>query len=341
MTRRVDSLVAACLPTRRNFNAFYQIGELRDLPQTLRGTLTAWRDVEAIIGKAAWQLASVSPKFWTRSMAQRLQAPLARVGVFIDPDKALSSAYLTYKFGWQSMVQACDQLMNAPKKATKELNYLIAKNGQNITLSTIQHLPDSEWTSHPAISPYVLYPMLPDPDHPLSQDGWRQASIRCVVNCGVQFPSIEEPILRQVLYADKLGLFPRPSDILNLIPWTWLIDWFFGLSNYLRLVEEVQGDYQLINWGMATYTSYLSSTATIGSFMLYNEFTHNASGSVHNLTVRKAECLSTGKFEAVYRCRVGVQSLARVKLASGFGLSETQKAILTALISQPLSYRKA
>jgi hypothetical protein len=334
MADNVDQLVASCLPSRRPYNAFYQLSELRDLPQTLRGTLSAWKDVESLMGIKAFQLALKSPKFWTRQNIILYMGALRHCKVYLDPDKSAGQAYLTYKFGWQSMYQAVDQLVHAPQKITKEINYLIRMNGRDATLSTIMHLPAGEWPSHPTITPYIPYQMSADPDKPFSVNSSRRASIRCVVNTGINMPDLDAPILRNLLYADKIGLIPRPSDLWNIIPWTWLVDWFSGVSGYLRLVEEVQLDRSIINWGMATFRSELWASASIGSYVLHNKsFIHNASGSVHDLVVEKSTLIAQGTIEASYKLRVGVQSLAQVKLASGFRLSETQKRILTALVS--------
>jgi len=332
MVSRADQLISMCLPSRRPFNAFYQLGELKDLPQTLRGTLTAWRDVESLMGSKAFVKALRSPQFWTRQNILAYRDSLAKCKVFLDPDKAASSAFLTYKFGWESMFQAADQLAHAPEKISKQINYLLELNGRDATLSTIWKLPLREESSS-IVTPYVAYPMLPDPKDPLYQRTTIVSSIRCVVNSGVKLPPLDTPILRKLLYADKLGLIPRPSDIINLIPWTWLIDWFIGLSGYIRLAEEVQLDRSLINWGMMTYKSTTSSYASIGAFMDYDNFTHNASGSVYNLEHRKATLRGEGTLTANYTLRVGIESLSQVKLSSGVRLSETQAAILAALTS--------
>jgi len=149
-------------------------------------------------------------------------------------------------------------------------------------------------------------------------------------------PTVDAPKLRDELVLEKFGLWPpRPSDIYNLIPWSWLVDWFADLGGYLSLVEEIQMDKQLINWGMLTYKSTLKCTATCGSFMDYTDFRHNASGSVNSLTHKRATIESSGTFEASYFLRRSVESLQNVntKLASGLRLSADQASILMALAS--------
>lgn len=336
MASMCDSLVARCLPNRRRYNGFYQLGELRDLPQTLRGTLAAWRDLEKLLG-VDFAKSFTNKSFWSKDKIVSMRSDLARCNVILDADKSIGSAYLTYLFGWQSMVSALEQLLKAPERVSKEVNFLFQNNGKLVRMSTVAHLRDTDWPSHPAITPLYIQPMLPDPNAPLDTTHSRtNRSIRCVVESGIMLPTIDPPRLRQQLVVDKFGLWPpRPSDIYNLIPWTWLADWVADFSGYLSLVEEIQLDKQLINWGMLTYKSKLACSATCGSFMDYTDYTHNASLTVNSLTKKKAVIESRGDFEATYFLRRSVESLQKVntKLANGFNLSSSQSLILAALVA--------
>jgi hypothetical protein len=72
--------------------------------------------------------------------------------------------------------------------------------------------------------------------------------------------------MRHRFYGDQIGLIPRFIDVYNIIPWTWLVDWFTGLGNYLELIEETNHDPVLINWGMIT-------THTVGKLVTDFEYT--------------------------------------------------------------------
>jgi hypothetical protein len=320
------------LPNRRKFNLFYQIGELKDLPQTLLGTLSVWRDIEHIIGYEGFAKAMKSPQFWTQDIYNKLGAKLHSVGVAISPEH-LGNAYLTFKFGWQSMVQAVQQLANSPQQIAKDVNTLIDANGSFVTLSSGMTLPQEQWTSPPTITTYVPTGCLSDPASPPSQTGTRNVRLRCVVNSGVRLPPLDVPKLRKRLFVEKLGLIPRPSDIYNLIPWSWLVDWVQGVSSYLRLVEEVQLDETLINWGLLTYISVLETTATRNCYNTAIEAKHWSSG-IHAVSNLKFTTTTSGTFRATYHLRVDVSSLAKVKTTSGKGLSTTQGTILGALLAK-------
>jgi hypothetical protein len=305
---------------------------LKDLPQTLRGTMAVWRDIEHIIGYEGFAKALRSPRFWTHDVYLQLYEKLHAVGVSVSPEH-LGNAYLTFKFGWESMVQAVLQLAKQPKWISKDINTLVKNSGGFVTLSSKKKLPLEKWTSPPTITTYVPYGALTDMTRPPSQEGTRTIELRCVVNSGVRLPPLDEPRLRERLLMEKLGLIPRPSDIWNLIPWTWLVDWYQGVSNYLRLAEEVMCDKMLINWGLLTYESTLETSATRNCYQTAIEAKHWSSGN-HSTATKKFDTTTTGTFKATYQLRVDVASLANVKTTSGTRLSTTQKTILGALFAK-------
>jgi len=240
---------------------------------------------------------------------------------------------LTFKFGWQSTYQALQSLIGKPERAAREVNALIRNNGKLMTLSTGVTLPEEEWTSYPGINTYVAQGVLPDPTDPFTVKGRRRIRLRCVVNSGVMLPPLDIPTLRDRLVAEKLGACPRPSDIINLIPWTWLVDWFSGLSSYIRLAEEVCADRTLINYGFLTYESELEATATQGVWNQTTDDSHWTSGKSYSSPVTPRMRIG-GLFRASYQLRISVSSLAQVKTTAGKGLSPTQRAILEALLNK-------
>jgi hypothetical protein len=50
----------------------------------------------------------------------------------------------------------------------------------------------------------------------------------------------------------KIGLIPTISDFYDLVPWSWLVDWFTGLGDYVHAVDYVNSDPSMINYGFAT-----------------------------------------------------------------------------------------
>lgn len=333
MKRNANDMLAKSLPNRRSFDLFYQIGELKDLSQTLSGTVAIWRNIESIIGSANFVKSVIDPQFWTHKKFESIRAELARVNIILNLDKGLANAYLTYKFGYESLYRAAVQLMNSPKRITEEVNNLISHNGQNITLSSTRKFPIEAWTAPPNINCATPSGMLPDPLVPLSISGTREFSLRSIVNCGVRLPDLSVPILRRQLSSEKLGIVPRPTDIYNLIPWTWLFDWFTGLGSYLRIAEQVQDDRFLINWGMMSYNCTLTANASRGSFSEYTNLVVFSNNPSHPFSeTQKAYFTSAGSFVGKYYLRLDLGTIADVNLTTGKGLSQTQWSIITALL---------
>lgn len=327
-------MLANCMPTRRKFNLAYQIGELKDLPQTLKGTVYLFKNIESLIGWSEFVKALSSPSWWTQKRVEQLSGYLSRITTTRLFDHTVSGAYLTFKFGYESMYQAVDRLLKVPGKIGKDVNLMIQSNGKFQTLSTKKDLGTSEWAAPPLVDFGLPIRWLPNPEIPYKCVGTRQASLRCVVNTGVRFPDIDVPKFREKLYYEKLGWPARPSDMYNLIPWTWLYDWFGSTGSYLRLLEEVHLDKSLINWGVLVYKSTLKSKASREIFDTITSSTVFVYPPYSSTVTRKLRMTQQAEFTAEYELRIGIESLATVKTTSGTGLTSGQASILGALISQ-------
>ena len=331
--KNLDKLLAKCLPGRRYFNLAYQIGELKDLPQTIRGTLSAWRDIETLIGKQEFKKALTSQSWWTQSKMQRLAPYLEKVGVKLELDKSIANAYLTFKFGWQSMYQAVVKLVNTPKDAAKDTNLVIDRNGKFTTLSSGFSFEENVTSAVPNITMYQpIYWNSSD----VGQTATRKVKLRCVVNSGVNFPKVDLPKLRQKVFLEKLGLIPTPGDLFDLVPFTWLVDWFVGLGDYIHLMELVNQDRALINWGFLTYSSVLKVRSSIHLYADVTTSTDFIPPNHWDVTNQRVHYTPTAEFEAKYILRTSLKSLASVKTYTGKGLSSDQYSILQALFQKYL-----
>lgn len=334
MAKNLDSMLARCVPNRRYYNLFYQLGELKDLPGTVKTTLAHWRDLERLLGKNSYVNALLSPKWWTKSRVKSIAPQLERVGIARPLDQTLSDLYLNFKFGWQSMYQAATKLVDKPGRITKEVNYLIRRNGKFTKLST-----SKSWTepvaSFPAFNIVIATSRLQwDSANPPSFSATRDIKLRCMCDVGINFPPISEPVLRKRLFLEKLGVVPTPGDLYDLIPWTWMIDWFVGLGDYIHVMDRVNGQAHLINYGFMSY----KSTTRIRATWQYKTFaqddlTFTPPGGTHTYVVNGVVKMSS-MLVLEYELRLGLDKLASVKSYAGIGLSQDQRAILSALFSK-------
>lgn len=229
------SLLTKSSPFHRDYSLSRNIAELKDLPRSILQLRQTSNDL-----KAVYSSLTGSPKL--------------RARVFDLSSKAASNIpgeYLSYHFGWKQLHKDLRELTELPEKISKKLNFLIRRSGKLTTFRNSKVLLDGE----SGFSSGYVY------DNTNGDKEWscthshrisRETEIRLAINATFDFPPINVPHLRNRFFYDQVGLIPRFIDVYNIIPWTWLVDWFTGLGNYLELIEEINHDPLLINWGLIT-----------------------------------------------------------------------------------------
>lgn len=206
------------LPTHPEFSSFYNAAELKDIPQMMRSTVRLLKDFQGVLSKP----------------------------------KGIADQYLNLKFGWESTLEAIKDLLYAPTRIAKRINYLISRRGQATTYRTSRKFVDEV----PSIPPAEFQLMA----------GWeslksfgtvakRKVELRLALNATLEFPEVIIPEVRYDLWTELLGANPTPTDLYNLIPWSWLADWFAGLGDYLSLIDRVSRDPSMVNYGFFSYVS--------------------------------------------------------------------------------------
>lgn len=208
-------LASEARPNRRSFSVIREIGELKDLPQTIRSTVQGISDL------------------------------VGRRGIDIP------SSYLNKEFGWGPVFNSVFDLVKLPDIITKRVNYLLQRNGRETTFRSSFRGIDG--LDSPAGFSYDL--MTGESRADVTTSAVREYELRCVCNYGIRFPMLELPQLKRELLARLWGARFRPSDVYDLIPWSWLTDWFFGLGDYIDLIGAIYEDESIVNWGLITYSS--------------------------------------------------------------------------------------
>jgi hypothetical protein len=244
---------------------------------------------------------------------------------------------LNFKFGWQSSYQALVGLLTKPSQVTKEVNRLIGRNGKDTTLSATKSLFDVGTSLDIKVAKSIWETDL----LPQSYDnGLLKVDIRCVVNSGIQFPTIDLPSFRKELYLKKIGLWPTPSDIYSIVPWTWLVDWFSGLGDYIRLQEIINDDQTLINYGFMSVKILGTWSSTRNTYVDTLVSEGDPRGGHQSTTNRRVTFNRTARFNCKYELRRSIGSLAHTGTYAD-PLTDDQNAILTALFNQFLPQGKA
>jgi hypothetical protein len=318
----LPNLLKNNLPFKRQYSLARNIAELKDLPRSVAQARQTAEDL-----KAVWQSLAGSPK--------------VRAKVFDLTNKAASNLpgeYLSYHFGWKQLHKDLMDLVDLPEKLSKKLNFLILRSGKQSTFRKVQESESGETGGPGFVYDYM--------DHEWGQTHSshirRKHKTTLVVNGVFDFPPINNVAMRQRFFADQIGLIPRFIDVYNIIPWTWLIDWFTGLGNYLEVIEETNHDPVLINWGMIT-------THTIGK--LTTEFEYRTATQVdhylNNVRVSPEAASDSNQHHSSvlsYECRTR-RNVARVLGMETTSIPDTltgyRASILGALLAQRLDISRS
>lgn len=312
------SLLKGFSPFSRAYSLSRNIAELKDLPRSIVQARQTANDL-----KAVYSSLTGSPKL--------------RAQVFDLSNKAASNIpgeYLSYHFGWKQLHKDLRELTELPEKLSKKINFLIRRSGK---LTTFRSKRDVVWGANGIASGYVY-------DNTNNDKEWETTSnhrisgetqVRLAINATFDFPPINVPHLRNRFYYDQVGLIPRFIDVYNIIPWTWLVDWFTGLGNYLELIEEINHDPLLINWGLitghttgklTTEFSYINATQNdiyVNGVRVSPQAATNA--TLHHTSILDFECQTRMNVARVY----DVERTTEPNSLTGY-----RQSILGALLAQ-------
>jgi len=349
MTLHALPLLDSCLPEHKVYDFTYQIAELKDLAFTVKTSLEVWLAFERTVGTNIFQSLRLSARNWRSPELLKLYASMLghRTGfnfdVLVELDQLASNAYLTFKFGWASMVQAVSQLLPTPAKISKRVNYLIDRIGKDTSFHGIKKYREKV-TSFPTFTGNLTHFESYDtnPTHP-PFDGFREIEVRCQANVRIEFPKMSLPKLRTYLFLKQfgvnlvdsgLGVELTPSQIYNLIPWTWMLDWFSGLGDYVRLMDTITADRSLVNYGFMTYREISHIHADWNGHFVGTWSTNfdGSSSGVHTVITNKNH---SGRLLLKYQLRKALAEVASVKTYWDLTkLGSSQKAIIGALLAK-------
>ena len=163
--------------------------------------------------------------------------------------KDVPNEYLSYMFGWRQLYKDVMDLLATPDKVTRRMNYLIRQSGKRSIVRVKRTIPlETVPSSISFIYPTSMYESNITSGYTLRRSG----EIRVVLDTTFSFPDVMSPRFRREYFLRELGVLPSPLDLYNLVPWTWLVDWFTGLNQYVESISIVNSDRNLVNSCMIT-----------------------------------------------------------------------------------------
>lgn len=304
------------LPSHRNYTLFRNLVELRDLPRSVNG-----------LKQTVENFARLDASLRNNAKLRRLLTD-ARTSILDIPKE-----YIGYHFGWKQTYRDIMDLMSTPEKISRQIDLMIKRNGLASTYRTSRIIPVYEKVSNGFEYERRYF----REDHVSTEhEILRNVELRMVVNATIQFPTTNVPSFRNEEFIRKLGVVPSFTDLYNLVPWTWLVDWFTGFGDYLEVIENINGDKNLINWGLITGKTVGSLKTTYNSKV--TSFRHIALHPDWAITSNPVQHYShSTTMDYSFQIRKDLATIMDVKTpASPSSLTGYQQSILAALFSQRL-----
>lgn len=312
ITKHAPSLLKKWSPNARTYTLFRNVVELRDLPRTIRNT-----------ADTLYNLRQLYVSLHTSPSIRKIVFDLKKTS------RDIPKEYVGFHFGWKQLYRDVSELLDLPEKMTKKYNFLITRSGKPTTF----RVNTKEVLAQSGVSGFDYTGS--GYEHTVSSNTRisREAEVRLVINATFDFPKINPVQFNHLNFLERIGAVPRPTDLYNLVPWTWLIDWATGLGNYIELIDEVNRDPSLINWGMITSVlrGRLTTEYTSKSTVVENTYYNPGSTIVNRLVDNR----HTSTLEYVCQVRKDVSTALGVKKTSDPAtLTAYQKSILGALLLQ-------
>lgn len=176
------------------------------------------------------------------SLYELREVPEMLVQRFTPDLKGASNYWLALQFGWKPLLNDIRNLVNSQRNLQKRLRWLLDHEGQPVRRSV--RLVDTSSTQQ-TFGGYALSALQPqlvtgyyasEPkyggSHQSGEEWWASARFRFWLPDGPR-----DIAWRRKVLAYLYGLYPTPRVIYNMIPWSWLVDWFTNAGDVLSNLQ--------------------------------------------------------------------------------------------------------
>jgi hypothetical protein len=314
MQENALSMYKGVNPMHRTDSLFRNIAELHDLPRTI-----------ASLREGLSKLAEFERNFFQD--IQKLRGTLNNVYSLAS---GIPKQYLSYHFGWKQLYKDALSLLTSPAKISKQIDMLIRRSGKKATYRSTRTFSSGSV----ALNGFDYEVLENETMKALDNHISRVITLDMVICSTFTFPTLNAPDFQKEFFLEKLGVYPRATDIYNLIPWSWLVDWATGLGNYIEILDEVNRDRSLINWGCLTGRSAVELRTTYASEVTSTLVDYNIRQSP-NWVYETSRHTHTSTLAIDLQLRKELGSLFDSGIDPGMRtLSQYQESILGALLFQ-------
>jgi hypothetical protein len=160
--------------------------------------------------------------------------------------KDASNYWLALQFGWKPLLNDIRKCVSIQMKSQKKFAQLLRDEGKPVRrriLLVDEMLQDQHIiSSYEAFQPVLvtqMYDGIPNLRETARHHNrvWASARFRFWLPEGPR-----DIIWRKKVIAYLYGLYPTPSVVYNMIPWSWLIDWFSNAGDVISNLETDVAD---------------------------------------------------------------------------------------------------
>lgn len=262
-----------------------------------------------------------------QALAEARQLPtIPNLAKAVKSLSGLGSEYLNLQFGWAPLLRDIFDLLNYAETIDKTFKQLKRDNGKLIRRRCeVDKTDTTDVTFDAGIE--GTYPSLHNllyAEVPLAQRFKR----RTFVKTGTRYwfegafrywiPDIEEPWRARFVKAQLLDLLPTPSLVWNILPWSWLVDWFSNVGDIITNISGNAAANLVMPYGYAMGHKW-TETSRYASTRLYNYGWVTASSHIRKDRKRRAKASPFG-----FEVELPDLSTRQLAILAALGLSRSK-----------------
>jgi len=165
--------------------------------------------------------------------------------------KASADAFLQKEFNIMPLLQDICDIVNVMYNTRKKIENLLRRENTTLTRHYTAELSTQDgnvdvWTptAKPMIaSPYNTYMVWTVSDRVIGSSAmkrtvkWGKCQLHAEIQYSYRFNALQRELANVLGFLDALGVNLNPAIIWNAIPWSFVVDWVFGVSRWLNTLQ--------------------------------------------------------------------------------------------------------